>query len=144
MCLAISWLALGQVSQTSLRARYGEPVAGKYVVRPGVTIKTYDGPGGEVCVLTVSGPKTEVYMMGILDEVVPTASRGLALGAMSECMGICRETRTYEKLTIATTVMADGKLADPAAEVTSRSKSCEARVKEFRASPKTLTGDKTN
>lgn len=131
----MSWLAFGQVSQTSVRS---------YVVRPGVTIKTYEGPGGEVCVLTVSGPKTEMYLMGVLDEVVPTASRGLALGAMSECMGICRTIRTYEKLTIDSIVLADGKLANPAAVVTFKSKRCEARVKEFRATPRTLTGDKTN
>jgi hypothetical protein len=113
-------------------------------VRPGVTIKTYEGPAGEVCVLTVSGPKTEAYLMGILDEVVPTASRGLALGALSECAGICMIIRNYEKVTIDVTVLYDGKLDNPAAEVTSKSKSCQARVKEFRASPRALTGGKTN
>ena len=136
--------AFGQVSQASLEVRYGKPVAGSYVVRPGVMIKTYEGPAGEVCVLTVSGPKTEVYLMGILDEVVPTASRGLALGAGSECLGICRTIRDYEKVTIDSIVLADGKLANPAAVVTIKSKSCEARVKEFRASPRTLTGGRTN
>jgi hypothetical protein len=138
--VAIPWLALampafGQVSQASVRS---------YVLRPGVTITEYEGPKHEVCVLTISGPKTEAYVMGILDEVVPTASRGLALGALSECAGICRNIRDYEKVTIDVTVLYDGKLANPAAEVTFKSKSCEARVKEFRASPRALTGDKTN
>lgn len=142
LCVATAWLAFGmpafgQVSEASIEARYGKPVAGIYVVRPGVTIKTFEGPGGEVCILTVSGPKTEVYLMGILDEVVPTASRGLAHGAGSECLGICRTIRNYEKVTIASIALADGKLANPAAIVTFKSKSCEARVKEFRAPAKT-------
>ena len=138
--MAIAWLAVGlpafgQVSEASVRSDF---------LRPGVTITEYEGPKHEVCVLTVSGPKTEVYVMGILDEVVPTASRGLALGALSECAGICRNIRDYEKLTVDVTVMADGKLANPAAEVIFKSKSCEARVKEFRAPPKAPTAGKTN
>ena len=133
LCLAISWLAFGvpafgQVSDASVRS---------YVLRPGVTITEYEGAKHEVCVLTVSGPKTEVYLMGILDEVVPTASRGLALGAMSECAGICLITRNYERVTIETTVLFGGQLDNPAAIVTFKSKSCEARVKEFRAPAKT-------
>jgi len=149
VCVAVCWLALGmpafgQVSEESLRALYGKPVGGSYVVRPGVTVTAYEGPKGEVCVLTISGPKTEAYVMGVLDEVVPTASRGLALGAMSECAGICLIIRNYEKVTIDLTVLADGKLDNPAAEVTFKSKICEARVKEFRASPKTPTADRTN
>ena len=43
----------------------------------------------------------------------------------------------YEKVTIASIALADGKLANPAAIVTFKSKSCEARVKEFRAPAKT-------
>ncbi len=141
LCVAISGLALaspafGQVSGASLRALYGKPVAGSCVVRPGVTITAIEGPKDEVCVLTISGPKTEVYLMGILDEAVPTASRGLALGALSECLGICRTVSNYEKVTIDSIVLADGKLADPAAVVTFKSKSCEGH--------KTPTAGKTN
>ncbi len=117
---AIAWLALcvpafGQVSKANVRS---------YVLRPGVTITEYEGPKHEVCVLTVSGPKTEAYVMGILDEVVPTASRGRALDAWSACAGICMTFRNYEKLTIETTVLYDGKLDNPAAIVTFKSKSC--------------------
>jgi len=148
-CVAISWLALvaagfGQVSEGSLRALYGKPVAGSYVVRPGVTITAIEGPKGEVCVLTISGPKTEEDLIAVIDKAVPPASRGLALGSLSECMGICRTTRNYEKVTIYSTVLAGGQLDNPAAIVTFKSKSCEARVKGFLASPKTPTADRTN
>ena len=131
----VAWLALcvpafGQVSEASLEARYGKPVAGSYVVRPGVTIKTYEGPKGEVCVLTISGPKTEKDLMAIVDQAVPSASRGLALGGVSVCAGICPTIRNYEKLTIETIVLYDGDRANATAAVTSKSKNCEARVKE--------------
>ena len=122
LCLAISWLALGQVRSD--------------VLRPGVTITEYEGPKHEVCVLTISGPKTEAYVMGILDEVVPTASRGKALDALSECAGMCLIIRDYEKVTIEVTVLYDGKLANPAATVTFKSKGCEGF--------KVPTADRTN
>ena len=149
MCAAIFCLALGapgfgQVSEASLQALYGKPIDGSYVVHPGVTITVFDGPKGEVCVLTVSGPKTEEELIAIIDKAVPPASRGLALGSLITCMAICQTVRNYEKVTIYSTVLAGGQLDNPAAIVTFKSKSCEARVKEFLASPKTLTADKTN
>lgn len=89
------------------------------------------GRRGEACVLTIWGPTSESELIAIIDEAVPAASRGLALGAMSECMGICKTVRKYEKATVSTAVMA-GQIASPAAIVAFRSKTCEGRVKEAR------------
>lgn len=140
---AMLWLGLemplfGQVSEASLRALYGKPVNGSYVVRPGVTIDAFDGPKGEVCVLTVTGPATEQAVMDVVDQAVPAASRGLALGSMLECVGACESDWDYKKVTIVTAVMA-GQTATPAAVVTFKGQSCEQRVKEAGARSVSIT-----
>jgi hypothetical protein len=144
---AMLWLGLGmplfgQVSEASLRALYGKPVNGSYVVRPGVTIDTSDGGKREVCVLTVTGPATEHAVMDVVDQAVPAASRGLALRSMLECVGDCVSNRIYEKATIVTAVMA-GQTATPAAIVTFKGKSCEQRVKEAGAKGFSITRSAT-
>jgi hypothetical protein len=142
----IPWLfampIFGQVSETSLRDLYGKPNTGRYIVRPGVTVATSDGPNGEICVLTISGPIAEQELTAIIDEAVPTASRGLALGRMVDCVGACLSVRRYEKLTISSAVMG-GQIADPAAIITSNSKNCEQRAKDARAKGFSMTRPNT-
>ena len=130
--LTLGMPAFGQVSEASLRSLYGKPVDGSYVVRPGVTIATSAGLKGEACVLTIWGPTTEAELMAIVDQAVPPASRGLALGGVLECMGICKSTREYERVTVSSFVKA-GQTASLAAIVISKSKSCEGRAREARA-----------
>jgi hypothetical protein len=142
-CQAISWFilgmpAFGQVSETSLRTLYGKPVNGSYIVRPGITIAVTDGPKGEACVLTISGPITEPELTTIIDQAVPAASRGLGLRSMIDCVGACQSIREYEKLTVSFAVMA-GQIARPAAIITFKSKSCEHRAREARAGGFSIT-----
>jgi hypothetical protein len=131
-CLALGTPTFGQVSEASLRTLYGNPVKGSYTDGPGATMATSNGPKGEVCVLTISGPITEQQLMAMIDVAVPASSRGLALGNSLECVGACQSVRIYEKVTIRSAVMS-GQTSNPAAIVSFKSKNCEERAKEARA-----------
>ena len=136
LCQVVFWIALGtpifgQVNEATLRTLYGNPVNGSYTVRPGVTMATANGPKGEVCVLTITGPTTERQLMAIIDIAVPSSSRGLLLGQFLDCAGICQSVRDYEKVTISSAVMA-GQIANPAAIISFKGKNCEERTKEAR------------
>lgn len=143
----ICWFALGtplfgQVTEASLQALYGKPVAGTYTVRPGVTIATSDGPKGEACVLSIFGPTTEQEANAVIDEVVPAASRGLAGRTMVGCVGACESVRDYEKVTFSWAVM-PGQIANPAAIIVFKNKNCEQRAKEVRARGFSITRPKS-
>jgi hypothetical protein len=140
--LILGMPALGQVSETSLRSLYGKPVNGSYIVRPGATIATADGSKGEACVLTIWGPTTEKELIAIVDQAVPAVSRGLAVQSLIECTGACQSIRDYERVTVSSAVIG-GQSANPAAIITFKSKTCEDRAKEARASGFSITRPET-
>jgi hypothetical protein len=123
--------AFGQLTERSLRILYGKAVNGSYIVRPGVTISASYGSNAEVCVLTIVGPTTEPELIGLVDQAVPAASRGLAPQSIIDCAGACLSIRAYERVTVSSAVI-EGQIAHPAAIVTSKSKSCEAHAREAR------------
>lgn len=130
-CFALATPVCGQVSEASLQALYGPPIKGTYTVRPGVEIATSNGPKSEVCVLTVTGPRTEKQLMAVIDVAVPASSRGLALEQWLGCLGACQSIKEYEKVNISSAVMS-GQTANPAAIIIFKSKPCEERAKEAR------------
>src|SRR5690348_2064422 len=69
--------ALGQVSESTLRAVYPQASNGAFVVKPGVEIKAVYGPHRHACVLYISGPVSQTELMTIFETSVPPKSRGL-------------------------------------------------------------------
>jgi len=65
--LALSFSASAQTTESSLRALYGEPVEGAFLVKPGVTLRA-----------------------------VPASARGPKTLEMVECMSVCRRVTRFE------------------------------------------------
>lgn len=89
----------------------------------------FDGPRHMACVLTIDGAATEGQLLAVFDEVVPARSRGLALGSILECMGVCRTVRKYEKLTFISTIVT-APVATASARIVVKSKACSLGANE--------------
>jgi hypothetical protein len=110
--LAAASSAYGQIDATSLRSKYGTPVDREtFTARPGVQMIVDYGPNKLVCKIQVPagmkivgtappGVATKQNIDEVLEEVVPSASRGKELGR-SNPFGAPEQTTTeYERVYI--------------------------------------------
>jgi hypothetical protein len=127
----------GQVSQKKLRNRYGPPLHGSYSLRAGVSMSASDGPRDQACVLTISGQLPESELLAIFDELVPVAARGKELNSLlfsewASGTGL-QSVKDYEKVSLVYFLPGRDIVANPAAFITFKSKSCATAAREARA-----------
>jgi len=94
--LALSFSASAQTTESSLRALYGEPVEGAFLVKPGVTLRAVYGPNGQACALSIAGPISDGALMRVFETAVPASARGPKTLEMVECMSVCRRVTRFE------------------------------------------------
>ena len=67
----LSSAALGQTTESTLKALYSQASDGAFIVKPGVKIKAVYGSDRQACVLNISGPVSETELMTIFETSVP-------------------------------------------------------------------------
>ena len=117
---------IAQTTESTLRKLFHQENKDSFLVEPGVKIKVVYGPSREVCVLTISGLISEANLMRTFEKAVPSKSRGVYLGRISECMGICIQRFTFEKVEVTSGVIGSSQISEPAANVIFKRRECHA------------------
>jgi hypothetical protein len=108
-------VAVTPQSSPELHARYGEPTAERFAVRPDVALTAEYGEDGQACAMRIEPrhlfrrespndpPASMEVMTDVLNEVVPPETRGKKLGPGPSFWGACRGAlppTEYENVTV--------------------------------------------
>lgn len=111
--LFLAYFLANPQSSSELRSHYGEPEMERFVVRPGIALTVEYGSDGLACEMLIQPPLPIIHgdeqtlfmsaegVTRVLDDAVPTSTRGLKIGNVVSQMGRNRqELIQYENLTI--------------------------------------------
>jgi hypothetical protein len=113
LLLVIFAMVAAAQTATDLTARYGDPDAEQFVVRPGITMMARYAEDRSACEMLIE-PKHSIQLRDdkeqsmatgtvseIIDELIPESERGLLLNRMIESMGASEhQVAEYENVTI--------------------------------------------
>lgn len=117
---------IAQTTESTLKKSFRKASVDSFLVAPGVKMKAAYGLSRQVCVLTISGSISEANLMRTFEKAVPSKSRGAYLRRMSECMGMCIQRFTFEKVEITSGVIGNSQTSEPAAKIIFKRGECHA------------------
>ena len=129
VCSTIS----AQTNKSSLKALYGKPKKGSFVVTAGVKLVAVYDSDDEACVLTISGPISEQDLMKLFDKTVPPKARGVKQQDLDMCAGPCEHVIDYEKVNFTSGVIGTRQTSDPDALIVFKRKDCETAARAAKA-----------
>jgi hypothetical protein len=152
LLIVAATVAVTPQSSPELHARYGEPTAERFAVRPDVTLSVEYSEDGEACAMrieprhlfrresTYDPPASMEVMTDVLNEVVPPEQRGKELGPGAQFWGACHGTlppTEYENVTVSVYYgLCDRQLTPHGLEVRFKRPACDSlqprRIPELR------------